>query len=264
MRTVPHLRRSGWTFGGASCAEGMKQRVADTIGADLVDSADYEPTALPSGLPRGGLDFIYGDACPHETNMDHLLTRRVRSRAALSARRWCPRMHLAARAQAAPFARDSRLTPARTRPAILAGRQAVRHHGPRLPAANVAGAYPDRSVSDALSAALGLSAGGFAIRSPTPGELQPAANKTRRMSRPRAVPTGEPMPHGLGEDPFYVAYHDNQNGAFLPEYDYRALYDKADPRRLPGRLSGSRGLRKRDNFLPRSVPCDFRPERSRA
>ena len=28
--------------------------------------------ASPRGVPRGGLDFIYGDAFPHETNMDRL------------------------------------------------------------------------------------------------------------------------------------------------------------------------------------------------
>src|SRR4030081_1784581 len=50
----------------------LAQKVADLIGADLVDSAAYEAHRIASGVPRGGLDFMYGDAFPHETNMDRL------------------------------------------------------------------------------------------------------------------------------------------------------------------------------------------------
>jgi hypothetical protein len=52
--------------------EELKQKVADLIGADLVDSDAYEAHRITCGAPRGGLDFIYGDAFPHETNMDRL------------------------------------------------------------------------------------------------------------------------------------------------------------------------------------------------
>jgi folate-binding protein YgfZ len=52
--------------------EELKQKVAGLIGADLVDSSAYEAHRIARGVPRGGLDFIYGDAFPHETNMDHL------------------------------------------------------------------------------------------------------------------------------------------------------------------------------------------------
>src|ERR1700759_5473529 len=45
---------------------------ADLIGADLVAAADYEAHRIASGVPRGGLDFMYNDAFPHETNMDRL------------------------------------------------------------------------------------------------------------------------------------------------------------------------------------------------
>ena len=48
------------------------QKVADLIGADLVDASAYEAHRIASGVPRGGLDFMYGDAFPHETNMDRL------------------------------------------------------------------------------------------------------------------------------------------------------------------------------------------------
>jgi folate-binding protein YgfZ len=42
------------------------------IGAELIDSDAYEAHRIALGVPRGGLDFIYGDAFPHETNMDRL------------------------------------------------------------------------------------------------------------------------------------------------------------------------------------------------
>src|SRR6204780_3673344 len=50
----------------------LAQKVAALIGAELVDSAAYEAHRIASGVPRGGLDFSYNDAFPHETNMDRL------------------------------------------------------------------------------------------------------------------------------------------------------------------------------------------------
>jgi folate-binding protein YgfZ len=52
--------------------EGLAQKVAELIGADPVDSDAYDAHRIACGAPRGGLDFIYGDAFPHETNMDRL------------------------------------------------------------------------------------------------------------------------------------------------------------------------------------------------
>jgi tRNA-modifying protein YgfZ len=52
--------------------EELAQKVADLIRADLVDSSAYDAHRIASGVPRGGLDFMYGDAFPHETNMDRL------------------------------------------------------------------------------------------------------------------------------------------------------------------------------------------------
>src|SRR5450755_4114554 len=50
----------------------LAQKVADLIGAELVDDKAYDSHRIASGVPRGGLDFSYGDAFPHETNMDRL------------------------------------------------------------------------------------------------------------------------------------------------------------------------------------------------
>jgi hypothetical protein len=45
---------------------------AADLGATLLDPAIYEAHRIALGVPRGGLDFIYGDAFPHETDMDQL------------------------------------------------------------------------------------------------------------------------------------------------------------------------------------------------
>jgi folate-binding protein YgfZ len=47
------------------------QTAAD-LGATLVEDSAYEAHRLALGVPRGGLDFAYGDAFPHETDMDQL------------------------------------------------------------------------------------------------------------------------------------------------------------------------------------------------
>ena len=52
--------------------EDLKQKLSDLIGAELVDAAAYEAHRIALGVPRGGLDFMYSDAFPHETNMDRL------------------------------------------------------------------------------------------------------------------------------------------------------------------------------------------------
>jgi len=45
---------------------------AADLGAELVDAGAYEAHRIALGIPRGGLDFSYGDAFPHETDMDQL------------------------------------------------------------------------------------------------------------------------------------------------------------------------------------------------
>lgn len=52
--------------------EDLKHKLSDLLGAELVDATDYEAHRIALGVPRGGLDFMYSDAFPHETNMDRL------------------------------------------------------------------------------------------------------------------------------------------------------------------------------------------------
>jgi tRNA-modifying protein YgfZ len=45
---------------------------ASELGAALVEADQYEAHRIALGVPQGGLDFSYGDAFPHETDMDQL------------------------------------------------------------------------------------------------------------------------------------------------------------------------------------------------
>jgi tRNA-modifying protein YgfZ len=50
-------------------------RAADAaadLGAASVDASEYETHRIALGIPRGGADFKYGDAFPHESDMDQL------------------------------------------------------------------------------------------------------------------------------------------------------------------------------------------------
>jgi hypothetical protein len=50
----------------------LAAQAAADLGAHLVDAHDYEAHRISLGVPRGGLDFTYGDAFPHEADMDQL------------------------------------------------------------------------------------------------------------------------------------------------------------------------------------------------
>jgi tRNA-modifying protein YgfZ len=50
----------------------LARQAAADMGADLVGPSAYEAQRIALGVPSGGLDFIYGDAFPHETDMDQL------------------------------------------------------------------------------------------------------------------------------------------------------------------------------------------------
>jgi tRNA-modifying protein YgfZ len=45
---------------------------AAALGATIVGAGDYEAHRIALGIPRGGIDFAYSDAFPHETDMDQL------------------------------------------------------------------------------------------------------------------------------------------------------------------------------------------------
>jgi hypothetical protein len=50
----------------------LAAEAAADLGAEQVPAAAFEARRIAFGVPRGGLDFIYGDAFPHEADMDQL------------------------------------------------------------------------------------------------------------------------------------------------------------------------------------------------
>ena len=50
----------------------LAAQAAADVGAALIDADAYEAHRIALGIPRGGLDFVYGDAFPHEADMDQL------------------------------------------------------------------------------------------------------------------------------------------------------------------------------------------------
>jgi folate-binding protein YgfZ len=65
----PRSAALGWRI---PLPEAVAAKAALVIGATLVDATDYESHRIACGVPRGGADFLYGDAFPHEANMDRL------------------------------------------------------------------------------------------------------------------------------------------------------------------------------------------------
>ena len=50
----------------------LAAEAAADLGATLVEASEYEAHRIALGAPRGGLDFQYNDAFPHEADMDQL------------------------------------------------------------------------------------------------------------------------------------------------------------------------------------------------
>jgi tRNA-modifying protein YgfZ len=50
----------------------LAEQAAADLGAETVPDGAFEAHRIALGVPRGGLDFSYGDAFPHEADMDQL------------------------------------------------------------------------------------------------------------------------------------------------------------------------------------------------
>ncbi|MGV3633013.1 MAG: YgfZ/GcvT domain-containing protein [Pseudorhodoplanes sp.] len=50
----------------------VAKEAATDLGAQLVSEAEYEAHRIALGVPRGGVDFIYGDVFPHDADLDKL------------------------------------------------------------------------------------------------------------------------------------------------------------------------------------------------
>jgi folate-binding protein YgfZ len=156
--------------------EQLAQKVADLIGADLVDSTAYDAHRIATGVPRGGLDFMYGDAFPHETNMDRLH--------GVDFEKGCyVGQEVVSRMQHRGIARTRTIRIMVDGPApepgatILAGDKPVGNMGSTAGHSGLALIRIDRAA-DAIAAGIPLTAGGIAIRFAEPDELPKAPKQT--------------------------------------------------------------------------------------
>jgi tRNA-modifying protein YgfZ len=148
----------------------LAQKAADLIGAKMVDSSAYEAHRIALGVPRGGLDFIYGDAFPHESNMDRL--------AGIDFDKGCyVGQEVVSRMQHRGTARTRTVRIVLDGPApepgstVLAGDKSIGSMGSAADGHALALLRIDRAA-EALEAGLPLMAGGLSIRIATPDELR--------------------------------------------------------------------------------------------
>jgi folate-binding protein YgfZ len=148
----------------------LTQKVADLIGAELVDSPAYDAHRIASGVPRGGLDFMYGDAFPHETNMDRLHGVDFEKGCYVGQEVVSRMQHRGtARTRTVRVVLDDFSPEPGT--AILAGDKPVGTMGSTAGQNGLALIRTDR-VADALDAGTALTAGGLAIRLADPDDLR--------------------------------------------------------------------------------------------
>ena len=158
----------------------LAAEAAQDLGARLADAEAFEAHRIALGVPRGGMDFIYGDTFPHEADMDQLagvdfdkgcyvgqeVVSRVEHRAS-------------ARSRVVPVVYDD-FAPSAGLP-VTAGEKEIGHIGSAAKGRALALLRLDR-VADALVAGTPLMCGGIALRpiKPAwarfqfPGEAAPA------------------------------------------------------------------------------------------
>jgi folate-binding protein YgfZ len=171
----PRLAALGWRV---VLPPQLAAEAADDLGATLAEPEAYEAHRIALGVPRGGMDFAYGDTFPHEADMDQLggvdfdkgcyvgqeVVSRVEHRAS-------------ARSRIVPVAYDD-ATPSPGTP-VMAGDKQVGIFGSAAKGRALAMLRLDR-VQDALAAGLPLTCGGIAVhvvkpdwaKFPWPGEPQ--------------------------------------------------------------------------------------------
>jgi tRNA-modifying protein YgfZ len=156
--------------------EELAPKAADLIGADMMDSKAYDAHRIASGVPRGGLDFTYGDAFPHETNMDRLH--------GVDFDKGCyVGQEVVSRTQHRGTARTRTLRIVLDGPApepgtaVLAGDKPVGTMGSAAGHNGLALLRVDRAA-DALAAGTPLTSGGLAIRLSDPNDLSAAPKRT--------------------------------------------------------------------------------------
>ena len=140
----------------------LAAEAAQDLGARLADAEAFEAHRIALGVPRGGMDFIYGDTFPHEADMDQL--------AGVDFDKGCyVGQEVVSRMQHRGTARTRSvkvlledLSP-ELGVSILAGDKPVGTMGSSAQGKGIALVRIDR-VADALDAGQALTAGGLAVR----------------------------------------------------------------------------------------------------
>lgn len=151
-------------------------KAAALVGAEMADEAAYEAQRIACGVPRGGVDFSYGDAFPHETNMDRLHGVDFDKGCYIGQEVVSRMQHRGtARTRTVSVAFDDAAPDAGT--AILAGEKQVGAMGSSAGRTGLATVRIDK-VSDALDAGTPLTAGGGALRLADPDAVRSLQRKT--------------------------------------------------------------------------------------
>ena len=169
----PRGEKLGWRI---LIPEELAPKAAGLLGAELVECAAYEAHRIACGAPRGGIDFMYGDAFPHETNMDRLhgvdfdkgcyvgqeVVSRMQHRGT-------------ARTRTVRLILDD--APPEAGVAIVAGDKPVGTMGSSADGMGLGLLRIDRAA-DALDTGVPLTAGGIAIRLAEPDDVRSIPKKT--------------------------------------------------------------------------------------
>ena len=233
------------------------QAAAAAFGAELVDAAAYEAHRIALGVPSGGLDFAYGDAFPHEADMDQLHGVDFQKGCYVGQEVVSRMEHRgSARTRVVPVAFGGAAPAAGS--AVTAAGRSVGTMGSAAGDRGLALLRLDR-VDEALAAGAPLMAGDTQLRLVKPAWARFAfpGDPGAHMSAALLHPDGLRRCPWARQDPLYVAYHDTEWG--VPEFDDRALYEKLVLDGFQAGLSWITILRKRDNF--RRAFDGFAPEK---
>ncbi|MHB8270595.1 CAF17-like 4Fe-4S cluster assembly/insertion protein YgfZ [Bradyrhizobium sp.] len=169
----PRSEKLGWRI--LIPAE-LAPKAAHLIGAGLVDCAVYEAHRIACGAPRGGIDFMYGDAFPHETNMDRLHGVDF-DKGCYVGQEVVSRMQHRGTARTRTVRLILEEAPPEAGVAIVAGDKPVGTMGSSASGMGLGLLRIDRAA-DALDAGVPLTAGGIAVRLAEPDDVRSAPKKT--------------------------------------------------------------------------------------
>jgi folate-binding protein YgfZ len=168
----PRDDRLGWRI---LVPADLAEKATAAIGAEIMDVADYEAHRIACGVPRGGVEFAYGDAFPHETNMDRLHGVDF-DKGCYIGQEVVSRMEHRGTARTRTIRVIVDQSVPETGVSVTAGDKTIGTMGSTANGRGLALLRIDRA-SDALDAGLQLSAGGIPISLVAPDDVRTSAKK---------------------------------------------------------------------------------------